>query len=274
MAKIGDFSDKVATIQVKLTELGYYELDTTGIFGDYTEEAVRNFQIANGLDATGVVDAKTYEKLFSDDAVEYSFTPAVADPEPATRARIEAVTEAETEATRPEAVFEDTEPATEKETEAATEAATKAAAEPATEKAAPATTIATSPATTGAPATTAAPATQATSPAIFSITDGSNGIGLIGGTTAPTKPATTAASQASKTASGANEVTAKALEKSSNKTTDANTADVKTSANMWVWLLLVAAVLGVVAFILLMHGRKQSKAQSAKSAKANLNDRW
>lgn len=41
---------------------GPYE---TGVFGKHTQKAVEHFQQANGLPATGVVDAKTWSKLKS-----------------------------------------------------------------------------------------------------------------------------------------------------------------------------------------------------------------
>ena len=87
------------------------------------------------------------------------------------------------------------------------------------------------------------------------------------------------AAAASRTAAQANEVTAKALEKSSNIVPSANTAEVKRTPNVWIWMLLAAAVLGIAAFIILMYSRKHSKASSKaskkkSSTKAQLNTRW
>ena len=50
--------------------MGYFAIDPTGYFGDYTAQAVMNFQLANGLEVTGIVDEETYALLYSDDAIE------------------------------------------------------------------------------------------------------------------------------------------------------------------------------------------------------------
>ena len=67
--KNGDENDTVKEIQTKLAQLGYFDIDATGYFGDYTGQAVKNFQLANDLDATGIVDENTYNVLFGDSAV-------------------------------------------------------------------------------------------------------------------------------------------------------------------------------------------------------------
>ena len=66
---LGDQSDEVSAIQQKLLDLGYYYAEVTGYFGEVTEQAVKDFQTVNGLEATGVVDEYTYELLFSENAV-------------------------------------------------------------------------------------------------------------------------------------------------------------------------------------------------------------
>lgn len=66
---VGDYSDDIVPIQEKLISLGYLEGDADGDFGSMTEEAVKAFQTANGLEATGVVEQSTYDKLFSESAV-------------------------------------------------------------------------------------------------------------------------------------------------------------------------------------------------------------
>lgn len=68
--KNGDENDKVTEIQAQLAVLGYFDIDPTGYFGDYTTQAVMNFQLANGLVVTGVVDEETYDLLYSDSAIE------------------------------------------------------------------------------------------------------------------------------------------------------------------------------------------------------------
>ena len=208
----GDFSDNVATVQSKLSELGYFSLEATGLFGDITAQAVSDFQLANGLEATGVIDAKTYEILFSDEAVE------AAQPE-------------EEPAVEEEPVVEE-EPAVEE--------------EPVVEE------------TVEAPA---APVVSA----------GSVQFSPVG------KSNSEYAAAASKNAAQANEVTARALEKSSSIVPSSQTAEVKRTANIWVWMFLAAAVLGVVAFVFFMvsrkHGKK-SKVAKKTSTRAQLNSRW
>ena len=66
--KKGDYDEDIIPVQERLIELGYLEGDADGSFGSQTEEAVKGFQDINGLEKTGEVDEKTYEKLFSDSA--------------------------------------------------------------------------------------------------------------------------------------------------------------------------------------------------------------
>lgn len=68
--KVGDENDKVTEIQKQLAALGYFDIDPTGYFGDYTVQSVKNFQLANNLSVTGVVDEYTYNALYADDAVK------------------------------------------------------------------------------------------------------------------------------------------------------------------------------------------------------------
>jgi len=58
LIKKGDRGEDVKKIQQKL------HLYPDGIFGDLTEEAVRDFQTENGLLCDGIVGKKTYIKLF------------------------------------------------------------------------------------------------------------------------------------------------------------------------------------------------------------------
>ena len=228
MLQNGDFSDQVATVQSKLSELGYFNLEASGLYGDFTAEAVSGFQTANGLEATGVVDSATYEKLFSDDAVSYT---------------------APTEAVEEETVAE--EPATEADAE---EPATE---EPAVEE----------------------PAAQEVANVVEPAQDNASDNNTVSNSTSSVSSLVTNseyAASASKSVANANEVTEQALEKSANITPSANTAEVKRTANIWLWLVLVAVILGVVAFILLMHSRKHSKVGKKKrtSTKAQLTSRW
>jgi len=66
----GDFDDSIYEIQSELAELGYFNDDATGYFGDMTESAVADFQTQNGLEPTGKVDELTYAAIFSSSALE------------------------------------------------------------------------------------------------------------------------------------------------------------------------------------------------------------
>jgi peptidoglycan hydrolase-like protein with peptidoglycan-binding domain len=61
---------QVKRVQQRLGDLGYAEVGTPdGLFGDATREAVRAFQQAAGLAATGEVDCATAVALFGAEAV-------------------------------------------------------------------------------------------------------------------------------------------------------------------------------------------------------------
>ena len=245
VVQLGDFSDSVATVQSKLIELGYFSLEATGYFGDNTTDAITSFQLANGIDATGLMDANTYEILFSDDAVE------------ATKPEEEAVGE---EVATEEIVEEGSDEMIGDVTgEVIEESAGDIVVEDVVEE-----------------ATEDAKAVLSTEEST-SVAEAENArnrqYSLIGKTNSEF------AAAASRTAAQANEVTAKALEKSSNIVPSANTAEVKRTPNVWIWMLLAAAVLGIAAFIILMYSRKHSKASSKaskkkSSTKAQLNTRW
>ena len=90
----GDYSDDVALTQLKLIELGYLSGEADGEYGAATEAAVKNFQTANNLTATGVVEQSTYDAIFSDSAVkntaEASAAPAAASAASDTLAKADA----------------------------------------------------------------------------------------------------------------------------------------------------------------------------------------
>ena len=73
-------SDSVRSVQKRLKELGYYKGSADGDFGPKTEEAVKEFQKANGLSADGKVGEKTLAKLQSNSAVSYKEAHATATP--------------------------------------------------------------------------------------------------------------------------------------------------------------------------------------------------
>lgn len=66
----GDYDDSIYEIQSELAELGYFNDDATGYYGDMTESAVADFQSQNGLEPTGEVDELTYAAIFSSTALE------------------------------------------------------------------------------------------------------------------------------------------------------------------------------------------------------------
>lgn len=68
--KNGDENDGVTDIQTRLAQLGYFDIEPTGYFGDYTAQAIMNFQLANGIEVTGIVDEATLAMLNSAEAVE------------------------------------------------------------------------------------------------------------------------------------------------------------------------------------------------------------
>lgn len=66
----GDCNEGVADIQNMLADLGYFNDEATGYYGNMTESAVIKFQFENGLTTTGEVDENTYKVLFSAKALE------------------------------------------------------------------------------------------------------------------------------------------------------------------------------------------------------------
>lgn len=66
---LGDSGDSVLRMQQLLKKLGYLtSSNTTGYFGDVTENAVKLFQRTNNLSADGIVGAQTMTKLTSSEA--------------------------------------------------------------------------------------------------------------------------------------------------------------------------------------------------------------
>lgn len=68
----GDYHNDVYEIQAELADLGYFNDDATGYYGDLTESAVADFQTQNGLEPTGEVDELTYAAIFSSNALANS----------------------------------------------------------------------------------------------------------------------------------------------------------------------------------------------------------
>ena len=69
-------------MQQRLAELGYLAVEYTGMYGEVTMEAVKAFQKANGLTATGEADAEMLTVLYSAEAKAADGAEATATPEP------------------------------------------------------------------------------------------------------------------------------------------------------------------------------------------------
>ena len=66
--KAGDDHEEIKAIQSRLIHLGYLVLEdntATTYFGAKTEDAIKDFQTANGITATGIADKNTLEVLFN-----------------------------------------------------------------------------------------------------------------------------------------------------------------------------------------------------------------
>ncbi|MBR3987983.1 MAG: peptidoglycan-binding protein [Clostridia bacterium] len=70
--KNGDDNDNIIAVQQRLVDLGFLDLGEdapTTYFGDMSEEALKAFQSANSLEASGIASFETLKKLFSSDAL-------------------------------------------------------------------------------------------------------------------------------------------------------------------------------------------------------------
>ena len=56
VSQYGSQSDEVTQIQTRLKSWGYFSGPVTGYYGSQTTEAIKKFQQAHGLSATGVAD--------------------------------------------------------------------------------------------------------------------------------------------------------------------------------------------------------------------------
>jgi peptidoglycan hydrolase-like protein with peptidoglycan-binding domain len=63
--RVGDRGESVRVIQEQLIQAGYLEGEPNGYYGPYTADAVRRFQAANYLKASGVAGPTTRAKLYS-----------------------------------------------------------------------------------------------------------------------------------------------------------------------------------------------------------------
>nr|WP_122011999.1 peptidoglycan-binding protein [Maliibacterium massiliense] len=96
---MGDVGNNVMAAQTRLRELGFYtESETTGYFGSATQNAVKEFQRANGLEVTGVVDVDAMQDLLADSAIDKDAYEARLAEEERLRQEAEAKARAEAEA--------------------------------------------------------------------------------------------------------------------------------------------------------------------------------
>ncbi|MEH1835041.1 MAG: peptidoglycan-binding protein [Nostoc sp.] len=63
--RVGDRGEPVRIVQEQLIQAGYLEGEPNGYYGPYTADAVRRFQAANYLSASGVAGPTTRAKLYS-----------------------------------------------------------------------------------------------------------------------------------------------------------------------------------------------------------------
>lgn len=194
--------EKIASIQSKLKELGYYNGEETGKFDDATTEAIKAFQTANGLDATGVVDDETHYMLFYYDS-------AVACTESADATEATETTEEATEATI---------------------------------------------ATVNPDALESGP---------VQLPEASNASGYI----ITNEQNQSYTDTASEVAEMTNTVTKRALSKSAAVIPSATTAEVKRTANIWLWFVLVAVILGALSVIFFIRDRKTNTRYARYAAK-------
>lgn len=61
--KKGDNNESVVEVQQILINAGYLTGNADGAFGNMTEQSVKDFQTANSIEATGIVNAETYSLL-------------------------------------------------------------------------------------------------------------------------------------------------------------------------------------------------------------------
>ena len=75
LIKVGDEGDNVILLQLRLRDLGYYNYKITGFFGDFTKEALSQFQQTNKITADGVAGSQTLNLLYSNDAKRMPIAP-------------------------------------------------------------------------------------------------------------------------------------------------------------------------------------------------------
>lgn len=68
----GSYGEDVAGLQQALKDLGYFSGECDGAYGRATEEAVYRFQLANGLQETGVADRSVYLRISGSQPVSWN----------------------------------------------------------------------------------------------------------------------------------------------------------------------------------------------------------
>jgi len=76
----GDKSDAVLELQNRLFALGFLLDDRDGAYGSKTQTAVKLFQQAAGLEATGIADNETQKMLYAEDAPRTEYAQATPTP--------------------------------------------------------------------------------------------------------------------------------------------------------------------------------------------------
>jgi peptidoglycan hydrolase-like protein with peptidoglycan-binding domain len=75
VVKKGDTNDNVILLQLRLRDLGFYNYKITGFFGDFTGDALKDFQETNGIKADGVAGEKTLGTLYDNTAKRKPIAP-------------------------------------------------------------------------------------------------------------------------------------------------------------------------------------------------------
>ena len=73
----GTTGAKVKEAQQRLVGLGFADMSADGVYGQLTVDAVKSFQKAAGLSATGIINDKTRDALFANDAPMGNITPTL-----------------------------------------------------------------------------------------------------------------------------------------------------------------------------------------------------
>ena len=68
---VGTYGEEVRQLQRALRELGYFNGDPDGVYGDATAAAVRRFQLANGLEVTGMADGALTLRLYCELPIDW-----------------------------------------------------------------------------------------------------------------------------------------------------------------------------------------------------------